>query len=89
MIRYELQDFDVLENKIRLIKKDYSEFFTRKSNEREIMMIEAISKLIRTDSLRKDKAFLTQIKEHILSPGNKEAADADILNYRIWLEEKI
>ncbi|HQW22231.1 MAG TPA: hypothetical protein PLI47_02955 [Bacteroidia bacterium] len=89
MIRYELRDFDVLENKIRLIKKDYSEFFTRKSNEREIMMIEAISKLIRTDSLRKDKAFLTQIKEHILSPGNKEAADADILNYRIWLEEKI
>jgi len=89
MIRYELQDFDVLENKIRLIKKDYSEFFTRKSNEREVLMIETISKLIRTDSLRKDKLLLAQIKEHILSPGNKEAADADILNYRIWLEEKI
>lgn len=89
MIRYELQDFDVLENKIRLIKKDYSEFFTRKSNVREVIMIEAISKLIRTDSLRKDKLFLAQIKEQILSPGNKEAADADILNYRLWMEEKI
>lgn len=89
MIRYELQDFDVLENKIRLIKKDYSEFFTRKSNVREVIMIEAISKLIRTDSLRKDKLFLAQIKEQILSPGNKEAADADILNYRLWMGEKI
>jgi hypothetical protein len=89
MIRYELQDFDVLENKIRLIKKDYSEFFTRKSNEREVLMIEAISKLIRTDSLRKDKTLMAQIKEQILSPGKKEAADADILNYRMWLEEKI
>jgi hypothetical protein len=89
MIRYELQDFDVLENKIRLIKKDYNEFFTRKSNEREVLMIEAISKLIHADSLRKDKVFLAEIKQHILLPVNKEAADADILNYRVWLEEKI
>ncbi len=89
MIRYELQDFDVLENKLRLIKKDYSEFFTRKSNEREVLMIEAISKLIRTDSLRKDKAFLAEIKMHIISPSNREAADADILNYKTWLEEKL
>ncbi|MBK6399380.1 MAG: hypothetical protein IPF75_14255 [Bacteroidetes bacterium] len=55
MIRYELKDFDVLENKIRLIKKEYNDFFTRKSNEREVLMIEAISNLIKTDSLRKEK----------------------------------
>lgn len=89
MIRYELQDFDVLENKLRLIKKDYNEFFTRKSNEREVLMIEAISKLIRTDSLRKDKVFLAEIKLLIITPANREAADADILNYKMWLEERL
>ncbi len=89
MIRYELKDFDVLENKIRLIKKEYNDFFTRKSNEREVLMIEAISNLIKTDSLRKEKTLMTKIKNLILTPSNKEAADADILNYRLWLEEKI
>ncbi len=89
MIRYELKDFDVLENKIRLIKKDYSEYFMRKSNDREVLMIEVILRLIQTDNLKRDKPFMQEITKLILAPNNKEAADADILNYRTWLEEKV
>jgi hypothetical protein len=89
MIRYELKDFDVLENKIRLIKKDYSEHFIRKSNERDVLMIETISRLIQSDNLKKDRSFFSNLKQSILAPGNKEAADADVLNYRLWLEEKL
>jgi hypothetical protein len=86
MIRYELKDFDVLENKIRLVKKDYAEFFKKKSNERDTLMVEIIQRLIKTDRLRSDKALMSQIKQLIISPANKEAADADILNYKNWTE---
>lgn len=86
MIRYELKDFDVLENKIRLVKKDYAEFFKKKSNERDTLIVEIIQRLTKTDRLRSDKTLMSQIKQLIVSPANKEAADADILNYKNWVE---
>jgi hypothetical protein len=89
IIRYELKDFDVLETKLRLVKKDFKEFFSKKSNAREILMVNIISKLIEKDSLRSEKALLAQAKLLILTTTKKEATDADILNYRNWLNEKL
>jgi pseudouridine-5'-phosphate glycosidase len=89
MVRYELKDFDVLENKIRLVKKEFPEFFNRKSNEREVLMIEIIENLMEKDSIRKEKALLAKAKSLILTPGRKETEDADILNYRNWLGDKL
>lgn len=89
MVRYELKDFDVLENKIRLVKKEFPEFFNRTSNEREVLMIEIIENLMEKDSIRKEKALLARAKSLILTPGRKETEDADILNYRNWLGDKL
>jgi hypothetical protein len=89
MIRYELKDFDVLEIKLRQAKKDFKEFFTRRSSGRETLMVNIISKLIEKDSLRSEKQLLAQAKQLILAPTKKAAGDADILNYRTWLNEKI
>ena len=89
MIRYELKDFDVLEIRLRQAKKDFKEFFTRKSSAREALMVSIISKLIEKDSLRSEKQLLAQARQMILVAGKKVAGDADILNYRNWLNEKI
>ena len=89
LIRYELKDFDILEIKLRQIKKDFKEFFNKKSNIRDALMVEIIFKLMEKDSLRNEKAILSQAKQLILNPISKDSSDADILNYRIWLSEKI
>ncbi len=89
MIRYELKDFDVLENKIRLIKKDFSEFFKKPSSERDVLMVEVIQRLMKSDRHWKEKVFFSNVKQNILSPLKKEAADADIINYKNWLDQKM
>ena len=89
MIRYELKDFDILEIKIHQIKKDFKEYFSQKSNTREVLMVQIIDKLIEKESLRSEKLLLAKTKKHILSTVKKESSDADILNYRNWLKEKL
>jgi hypothetical protein len=89
IIRYELKDFDVLETKLRLIKKDYKDFFSRTTNAREVLMVNIISRLIEKESLRTEKALLAKAKQMIMSPAKKESGDADILNYKNWLREKL
>ncbi len=89
MIRYELKDFDVLEIKMKQIRKDFKEFFSKKSNIRDTLMVDIIFKLMEKDSLRNEKALLSQARQHILNSTGKDSSDADILNYRIWLNEKI
>lgn len=89
MIRYELRDFDVLESKIRQVKKDFREFFTKQVNVREIVMVSVIGKLIEADSLKKEKALLAKVKQLILVNEDPESSDAEILNYKTWLKEKL
>ncbi len=89
LIRYELKDFDVLETKLRLVRKDFKDFFNRKTNAREILMVKIIATLMQKDSLRNEKALIAQAKQLILSPAKKEMSDADILSYKSWLTERI
>jgi hypothetical protein len=89
LIRYELKDFDVLESKLRLVRKDFKEFFTRRSSAREILMIKIISTLMLKETLRTEKALITQARQLILTPSKKEASDADILNYKSWLSARM
>jgi hypothetical protein len=89
IIRYELHDFDILEIKLKQVKKDFKEFFSRRSSAREVLMINIITRLIEKDSLRTEKALMAQVRQVILSPSKKESSDADILNYKNWLVEKL
>jgi hypothetical protein len=89
LIRYELKDYDVLESKMRLIRKDFKEFFNKRSSVREILMVKIISTLMQKESLRTEKALITQAKQLILSPSKKEASDADILSYKSWLSARM
>lgn len=85
IVRYELGDYDILENKIKVIKKEFEEYFSKKSNERDLLVIQILQKLVKTDNLKLEANIIDQINSLIISPINKEAADADILNYKNWI----
>lgn len=89
MIRYELKDFDVLENKIRQVKKDFKEFFNKQVNSREILMVTVIGKLIESDSLKQEKNLMTKVKQLIFTSEEEDSGDSEILNYKTWLKEKL
>lgn len=89
IIRYELRNFDVLEIKLRQVRKDYGEFFKRRTNAREVLMVNIITALIGKESLRSEKTLLENARKLIINPGKKIVTDADILNYGNWLSDKM
>ena len=84
-----LKDYDVLETKIKQVKKDFRDYFTRKVNAREIVMVNAINKLIVSDSLKKESALLSQVRKLILKDGEEDSSDAEIINYKNWIRDKL
>lgn len=89
MIRYELNDFDILEIKIEQVKKDYKEILKRKEAEREKTMLSIIKRMIDTDNIRKDKVLLTNIQSILNAEEQQAEGDTEVINYKIWLKEKI
>jgi hypothetical protein len=89
MIRYELQDFDILEVKIKQVKKDYREVLTKKETVREKEMLFIINRLIETDQIRKDKVLFSKIQSLLNSESREIEGDTEIINYKRWLREKI
>ena len=89
MVRYELQDFDVLESRIKQVSKDYAELIKEKTNLRESFVIQLIRRLMQPDPLKKDLQFVSKIKKILLSEEGQESGDAEILNYKNWVSSKI
>jgi hypothetical protein len=89
MIRYEVQDFDILEVKIRQVKKDFKDFLLKKETEREKQMLDIVSRMIVTDHIKKDKPLYSLIQSVLRSEEKEAEGDAEIINYKNWLKEKI
>jgi tetratricopeptide (TPR) repeat protein len=89
MIRYELQDYDILEIKISQVKKDYREFLKKKETEREKQMLTIIRRMIETDNIRKDKILYSNIQSVLNAEEKQAEGDAEVINYKSWLREKI
>lgn len=89
MIRFEMGDYDFLENKIRQIRKEYSSSLSAKGNLREAIMVKAILAMMETGGLQRNKSLMTQIRHYILEEKNEDIRDAQILDYKAWLKEKI
>jgi hypothetical protein len=85
LIRYELNDFDVLEMKIRQTQKDYAHQIADPDNIREALVIRTVQRLMRPEPLKKDVQLMNKIKKILLADEGKEKSDAEILNYRNWL----
>ncbi|MEO8086599.1 MAG: hypothetical protein ABI763_07255 [Bacteroidota bacterium] len=86
MVRYELDDEDTLEYKLKQVKKDFRTLLLQKNYIREKEMIEIISKMMRSTNIKGDKILVKKIQS-LLKEG--EASDTEIIHYRNWLKEKI
>jgi hypothetical protein len=86
IVRYELNDEDTLEYKLKQVKKDFRSMLTQKENAREKEMIEIISGMMKSNNIRSDKMLVKKI-QGVLTRG--EVNDTEIIHYRNWLKEKI
>jgi hypothetical protein len=89
MIRYELNDFDILEIKISQVKKDYKEFLKKKETVREKKMLDIIKRMIETDTIKKDKILYANIQSVLNAEETQAEGDTEIINYKNWLREKM
>ncbi len=87
IIRYELNQTDLVEEKIKIIKRTYKE--TINHNKREKGIIEIINKLIYCDNLSVNKDLVSEIKRLIERTSSEKAQNIDVINYNDWLLKQI
>jgi len=86
IVRYELNDEDTLEYKLKQVKKDFRSMLTQKENLREKEMIEIIAAMMKSQNIRSNKVL---VKKMQLLLKQDEASDTEIIHYRNWLKEKV
>jgi hypothetical protein len=88
MVRFELEDFDFIESLLTKIKRDYRDLLNEESYLRQKLMTEILGKIIYANA-QKIGAIKKKINELIDSSGDTEAGDLDLVNYNIWIREKM
>lgn len=88
MVRFETEDFDYIESLLTKVKRDYRDLLKEESYFRQKLMIDILGKIIYADE-QKSTAIRKKINELILGTDDKEAGDLDLVNYNIWLREKM
>ena len=87
IIRYELNQTDIKEDKIKTIRRKYKN--TLNQNQRDKSMILIIHNLIYCNNLNRDKNLLSKIKELIEKTSKQNAQNIDVINYNEWLNTLI
>lgn len=88
MVRFELEDFDFIESLLTKMKRDYREVLKEEGFLRQKLMTEILGKIIYADE-QKNKSTSKKINELIDSSEDSEAGDLDLVNYNIWIREKM
>lgn len=84
-IRYELMDFDYIENRINQIRREFKSLLQERTFERESEILKIISLKINSDASGKHKLLTEKIKHFMKLPLSSN--DSDIINYNTWLNE--
>jgi hypothetical protein len=87
IIRYELNQLDLVEEKINIICKTYKDIINENLREKEILII--IRRLIYCNNLKTDKELSSRIKKLIGITSSENAQNIDVINYNDWLSRKI
>lgn len=89
IIRYELGDFDYLEQRIKSVQKEFVDLLKKPEFTREVLLIDILSSLIYHSSIKNTPALLEKTEKLLSLMSAKEADDADVINYNHWLESKL
>ena len=87
IIRYELNQIDLVEEKINNLHTTYKETINTSLREKEILII--IKKLIYCNNIRTNQDLTSRIQKLINQTSAKNAQNIDVINYNDWLSKKI
>jgi hypothetical protein len=86
LIRYELKNFDYVEDEVDAIKKEFKKLLTDRIYLRQKQMLEILDRLIYSHNVHVDKPLLKLINNVTESVTDVESFDLDILSYNNWLK---
>ncbi|MCI5055080.1 MAG: hypothetical protein MRY83_03170, partial [Flavobacteriales bacterium] len=89
IIRYDLSNYDYVEDEIVNIKKEFKKILSDQAYLRQKQMLEILDKLIYSHNVRVDKPLMKLINNVINSATDQESFDQDILSYNEWLKTLI
>jgi len=90
IVRYELQDHDYIEQRVKQLRKEFKHSLQAEEFTREKKLIEIILLLINTTTPKTDKKVVQAVKEFTVQPKDSpEKEGAEIINYNTWLQEKL
>ena len=87
IIRYELNQLDLVEEKIKSLYKTHKDIINNNLREKEIL--EIIKELIYCNNIKTDKTLITRIKKLLALTSSENAQNIDLINYNEWLSRKI
>ena len=90
MIRYELNDFDYIEQRMVQLKKEFRKEFSLPEFGNETQFVKIISLMINTVSFKSDKK-IQQLMKQFISKSKENTPDEaqEIINYADWLKDKM
>jgi hypothetical protein len=88
MTRFELNDWDTFEYKLKQFKKDFKEALLLPENDSEKMMMDILGIMAKQDPKRK-KILLTKTQQFLSSQKTEDADKSGLINYSEWLTDKV
>jgi len=86
IVRYDLNQTDVIDSKIKHIKKSYKNLLKDANFNRDKQLIEIIDSLIYCNNLTTDKKLIKEITTLSVIITDEQADDIDVINYNVWLK---
>lgn len=85
--RYELDQPDMVEYKLKLVKKDFKELLKSDGHHAERELFEILRKLLGVLNLRSESVLLEKIRSFIFWTGKNKDDDSQIIDYENWLRK--
>lgn len=86
IVRFDLNQNDVIDSKVKHVKKTFKELLKEQSFKRDNQLVEIIDALIYCNNLNQDKKLLKKITELSTFIDDEKADDIDVINYNDWLK---
>jgi hypothetical protein len=86
IVKYELGDFDLVEEKIKKLRKSHQKLL--KTHPRDHHLLAIIKELMYCNNIAQNKNIQATMQSFISLASDAEADEQDIINYNLWLKDK-